>query len=170
MQAHTATKRYMSAGLHQIRDWLENACALSTHTHMKALCLLPAFWLINFPHRACPTIKCSPSFLSRTQSDSSLPCLSSGPGSFQIPVAFDCVCPKCQGKEHHLIEALPLFFFLPFPLSAFLSLSLCSCMFLSNLEDEIQFLSHQVHVQVRSSKGIFPSKWTDCLHSFASSP
>lgn len=41
-----------------------------------------------------------------------------------VPLAFDCICPKCQGKEHHLTELLHCSFIhssLPFSHSFFFS-------------------------------------------------
>lgn len=48
----------------------------SALTHIYTRWLLPALWLINFPDRACPTIKCSPSCLCRIQSVPPLSCVS----------------------------------------------------------------------------------------------
>lgn len=64
-----------------------------------------------------------------------------------VPLAFDCVCPKCQGKERqpYRTSASLIFSFSSF-LYRFLFLPLYIYI----------FLSHQVHVHVHSPAGFFP--------------
>lgn len=84
-----------------------------THTHNEAHCLLPALWIINFPDRACPTIKCSPPFLCRTQSVPPLSCVSAEPGSFQFPWPLITLAQNVRPKNitlYNLCLCLSLYF------------------------------------------------------------
>lgn len=70
-----------------------------THTQREAHCLLPVFWLINFPDRACTNIKCSPPFLCHTQSVPPLSCVSlPSLAHFSSPGLWLC-WPKMSGQR-----------------------------------------------------------------------